>query len=109
MQVQVKKAFFQSFGGINFMDATIRPLNLSSLVAAHLGQRHVQAKYDYADLLKTLFYSKAIGGEILNDLITLKEQLRDHPLSRYYRIWFSRISTTYPRTCYRKCYLSFYK
>lgn len=80
MQVEVKKSFYQSFGGINFMDADIRSIGFSSLVSEHLGCRSLLATYSYSDLLKHLFYSKMIGGDVLDDLNVLKKQVQDHPL-----------------------------
>ena len=79
MQVQVKKSFHQSFGGINFIEEDIRKINFSSIVTQTLGSRSFLAQYSYADLLKTIFYSKLIGGDVLDDLNVLKQQLQDHP------------------------------
>lgn len=79
MQVQVKKSFYQSFGGINFIEEDIRKINFSSIVTQTLGSRSFLAQYSYADLLKTIFYSKLIGGDVLDDLNVLKQQLQDHP------------------------------
>lgn len=79
MQVQVKKSFYQSFGGINFIEEDIRKINFSSIVSQTLGSRSLLAQYSYADLLKAIFYSKLIGGDALDDLNVLKQQLQDHP------------------------------
>ena len=53
MQVQVKKSFYQSFGGINFMEADITAIGFSNIVSQNVGHRSIQAEYSYADLLKT--------------------------------------------------------
>ena len=79
MQVQVKKSFYQSFGGINFMEADIAAIGFSDIVSQNVGHRSIRAEYSYADLLKHIFYSKAIDGDVLDDLNTLKEQVQDHP------------------------------
>ncbi len=79
MQVQVKKSFYQSFGGINFMEADIAAIGFSNIVSQNVEHRSIQAEYSYAALLKHIFYSKAIGGDVLDDINTLKEQLQDHP------------------------------
>src|SRR5665647_3057609 len=79
MQVQVKKSFYQSFGGINFIEEDMRRINFSSIVTQTLGSRSFLAQYSYADLLKAIFYSKLIGGDTLDDLNVLKQQLQDHP------------------------------
>lgn len=79
MQVQVKKSFYQSFGGINFMDADINAIGFSGIVAENIGSRSILAEYSYADLLKQILYSKTIGGDVLDDINTLKEKLQDHP------------------------------
>ena len=79
MQVQVKKPFYKSFGGINFMEADITAIGFSDIVSQNVGHHSIQAEYSYADLLKHIFYSKAIGGNVLDDLNTLKEQVQDHP------------------------------
>lgn len=79
MQVQVKKSFYQSFGGINFMNADLVSIDFSTLATQTLGSRSLSTRYSYADLLKHLFFSKAIGGNVLDDINTLKGQLKDHP------------------------------
>lgn len=79
MQVQVNPTFFQSFGGINFIDADLRKLGVSSLITDALGHRSLIATYSYADVIKTIFYIHAIGGDVLDDVNTLKQQLKDHP------------------------------
>ena len=79
MQVQIKPIFFQSFGGINFIEEDIRKINFDTLVTETLGSRSLLAQYSYGDLLKNIFYSKLIGGDVLDDLNVLKEQLQDHP------------------------------
>jgi hypothetical protein len=80
MQVQVKKSFYQSFGGINFIEDDIEKINFDPLVTETLGSRSLIAKYSYGDLLKNIFYSKLIGGDTLDDLNVLKDQLQDHPM-----------------------------
>src|SRR3954447_4368642 len=79
MQVQVKAAFYQCFGGINFMEADFNSLNFEPLITQHLGLRSHQAVYSYGDVLKHLLLMFAIGGDVLDDLHTLKAQLQDHP------------------------------
>ena len=51
--MQVKKSFYQSFGGINFMEADITAIGFSDIVSQNVGHRSIQAEYSYADLLKT--------------------------------------------------------
>jgi hypothetical protein len=79
MQVQVKAAFYQCFGGINFMEADFNSLNFEPLITQHPGLRSHQAVYSYGDVLKHLLLMFAIGGDVLDDLHTLKAQLQDHP------------------------------
>ena len=79
MQVHVKPTFYQSFGGINFIEEDIKKINFDPLVAETLGSRSILAQYSYGDLLKSIFYSKLIGGDTLDDLNVLKNQLQDHP------------------------------
>src|SRR5215210_1876343 len=79
MQVQVKPTFFQSFGGINFMDADLRKLGVSSLITGALGHRSPIATYSYADVLKPLLYFHAIGRDVLDQANILQQQLKDHP------------------------------
>lgn len=79
MQVQVNPTFFQSFGGINFIDADLRKLGLSSLITGALGHRSLIATYSYCDVIKTIFYLHAIGGDVLDDVNILKQQVQDHP------------------------------
>ena len=55
MQVQVKKSFYQSFGGINFIEEDIRKINFDPLVTQTLGSRSLLAQYSYGDLLKAIY------------------------------------------------------
>ena len=48
MQVQVKKSFYQSFGGINFIEKDIRKINFDPLVTQTLGSRSLLAQYSMA-------------------------------------------------------------
>lgn len=79
MHVEVKPTFFQSFGGINFIDADYRKMRLSSLMTEFLGHRSPNALYSYADVIKAIFYLHAIGGDVLDDVSALQQQLSDHP------------------------------
>jgi Transposase DDE domain group 1 len=79
MQVVVKPSFYQSFGGINFMDADFRSLGLAAPIIEQLGQRSANAQYSYADVIKSLALMFCIGGEVLDDLNIVREQLKDHP------------------------------
>lgn len=79
MQVQVNPTFYQSFGGINFIEKEMEKIHFDFLVSETLGSRSILAQYSYGDLLKNIFYSKLIGGDVLDDLNVLKEQLQDHP------------------------------
>lgn len=79
MQVEVKAAFYQSFGGLNFMEADYQALGFASVITHHLGARSPQAIYSYGDVIKHLLYMFSIGGDVLDDLNTLKAQLHDQP------------------------------
>jgi hypothetical protein len=79
MQVQHSTSFYQNFGGINFMDAHFRNMKLEASITQHLGTRSMLAEYSYSRVIKSLFYNFSIGGEVLDDLNTLKKQLSDHP------------------------------
>jgi len=79
MQVQEKPSFYQSFGGINFMEADYRRMGIEKLFTQHVGSRSVYAAYSYSDIIKSLYYMFSIGGDVLDDLNTLKEQVQDHP------------------------------
>lgn len=79
MQVQQKKSFIQSFGGLNFIHDILSKNKFPSWVHTHLGNRSRNTTYSYSDILSQLFYTAVIGGEVLDDNITLKEQLQDHP------------------------------
>src|SRR5206468_6262760 len=78
MQVVVKPSFYQSFGGINFMDADFRSLGLAAPINEQLGQRSANAQYSYADVIKSLTFMFSICGEVPDDLNTLREQTKDH-------------------------------
>jgi len=45
----------------------------------HLGLRNPKAVYQHSDCLKSLPFNFCIGGDVLDDLNTLKNQLQDHP------------------------------
>lgn len=79
MQIELKKSFYQSFGGINFLENDFNRLGLAPLIDRYLGKRNSNAVYSYGDVLKCLWLMFSIGGEVLDDLNTLREQLRDHP------------------------------
>jgi len=78
MQVQTKPTFFQSFGGLNFMNRDYARLGISKLLTQHLGFPHPKAVYQFRDILKNLHFNFSIGGDVLDDLNTLKNQLQDH-------------------------------
>ena len=82
MQIEVKQSFCQSFGGINFMDADFRRSGFHRLITEHLGHRSFNAQYSYSDVIKGLFFMFSIGGDVLDDMNTLREQMQDHPLLR---------------------------
>ena len=54
-------------------------MNFSSIVTQALGIRNFLAQYSYGDLLKAIFYSKLIWGDVLDDLNVLKDQMQDYP------------------------------
>ena len=55
MQVHVNPTFYQSFGGINFIEEDIRKINFDTLVTQTLGSRSLLAQYSYGDLLKAIY------------------------------------------------------
>ena len=61
------------------MDSDFRKSRLGSLITKHLGYRSPVAYYSYSDILKNLFYLHAMGGEELDDLNILRDQLKDRP------------------------------
>lgn len=61
------------------MDSDFKKFGIESLITESLGLRSPTAFYSYSDVLKNLFYMHAIGGDVLDDLNTLKEQMKDHP------------------------------
>ena len=71
MQVQVNPTFYQSFGGLNFIEEDIKDIDFGSLVEETLRSRSLLAQYSHDDLLKNIFYSKLIGGDVLDDLTVL--------------------------------------
>jgi hypothetical protein len=79
MQVEVKAAFYQCFGGLNFMDADYGSMGFESVITRYLGARSPQAVYSYCDVIKHLFYMFLIGGDVPDDLNTLKARLHDPP------------------------------
>ena len=82
MQIEIKKSFHQSFGGINFLDADLRRSGFRRLITEHLGHRSINAQYSYSDVIKNLFFMFSIGGDVLDDMNTLREQMQDHPWLR---------------------------
>lgn len=61
------------------MESDYAKLGFEQLICSQLGNRNPNAVYSYSDILKTLFYLHAIGGEVLDEVNTLKEQMSDHP------------------------------
>jgi len=54
MQIQVKKSFYQSFGGINFMESDYDKFGFKKLITSCLGPRSLTAVYSYSDIIKTV-------------------------------------------------------
>lgn len=79
MQVRVKPSQFQSFGGINFLDSDYQKFGFEPLISKYLGRRSRLAVYSYSDIIKNLFYLHASGGDILDDINGLRQQLEYHP------------------------------
>lgn len=61
------------------MEADFHKWGLAGALTKHLGQRSPNAQYSYADVIKSLCFMFSIGGEVLDDLNTLREQIKDHP------------------------------
>lgn len=61
------------------MEADFSKSGIDQLITAHLGLRSITAQYSYADVLKSLFFMFSMGGEVLDDLNIVREQLQDHP------------------------------
>ena len=61
------------------MDADYNRMDVEKLNTSHPGYRSHNVVYGYSDFIKTIFYIHAIGGDALDDVNVLKEQMRDHP------------------------------
>ena len=61
------------------MESDYRKLGFGQLMTSYLGQRSFNALYSNSDIIKTIFYIHAIGGDVLDDVNTLREQMKDHP------------------------------
>lgn len=61
------------------MAADFRKWALAAPVTEHLGPRRANAGYSYADVAKSLCFLFCIGGEVPDDLNTLRRQVQDHP------------------------------
>lgn len=61
------------------MQADFGKWNLAHPLTEQLGPRRYNAQYGYSDVAKSLCFMFLIGGEVLNDLNTLREQIKDHP------------------------------
>ncbi len=61
------------------MESDFTKLGFANLITTCLGSRSITAVYSYSDILKTIFYIHAIGGDVLDDVKILQEQLKDHP------------------------------
>lgn len=79
MQVRTKSSHFQSFGGLNFMESDYRAFGFDALIEKHLGSRSLLAHYSYGDIIKHLLFLHASGGEVLDDINSVREQMEDHP------------------------------
>ena len=51
-------------------------LVISKLMTQHLGLRNPKAVYQHSDILKSLHFNFSLGGDVLDDLNTLKNQLQ---------------------------------
>lgn len=79
MQVHQSSQHIQSFGGINFLYETLKQTGFHRQVQEQLGSRTPGAQYRYSDILQQLFFIVSIGGDCLDDTLTLQQQLQDHP------------------------------
>ena len=61
------------------MEADFRRWGLAGPMTEHLGSRSCNAQYSYADAAKSLCFMFLIGGDVLDDLNTLRQQMQDHP------------------------------
>lgn len=61
------------------MESDFNKLGFEQLITAHLGVRSRLAHYSYSDIIKAIFYIHTIGGDALDDVNTLRDQLKDHP------------------------------
>ena len=61
------------------MESDFRKMGFGDLITSYLGARSLTAVYSYSDIIKTIFYIHAIGGDVLDDVSTLLEQMKDHP------------------------------
>ncbi len=76
MKITTSTDNIKSFGGLNFISREFDKLKLPELITRHFGERKLQAKYGYSDVIKNLWALTFAGGDCAEDIHTnLKAEL----------------------------------
>ena len=76
MKITTSTDTIKSFGGLNFISEEFNKLKLPALITKHLGNRSLQTKYSFSDIIKNLWTITFAGGDCAEDIHTnLKDEL----------------------------------
>lgn len=70
MKITTSTNNIKSFGGLNFISAEFDKLQLPELITEHLGERPLQARFSYGDVVKNLWSTFFCGGDCAEDVHT---------------------------------------
>ena len=83
-KVQIKNDRVSSFGGIFFAIDQFRASGLAQLVNKTLGNKGLNAKYKYSDIIEGLVSIYLSGGEVLEDVNFFRQEaFRSNPAYRF--------------------------
>lgn len=64
-----------SFGGIHLIHSQVKAIKLDDFIGQQLGQRKVNSKYSFADMIISRLYTDLCGGECAEDIYFLEQTL----------------------------------
>lgn len=68
MKVTTTTENISAFGGLNFISALFTNLDFSGLISNNLGDRPLQSKFSYSDVIKNLWLVFLAGGDCAEDV-----------------------------------------
>lgn len=70
MKITTSTDNIKSFGGLNFISTEFDNMKLPELILEYLGERPLQAKFSFGDIVKNLWSTFFVGGDCAEDIHT---------------------------------------